>query len=53
MDTSQYDAAIEKLSQDIEEQKKQLEATRYEIRDLIEEIAEFRSLGCFCQKSSQ
>lgn len=39
MDTSQYDAAIEKLSQDIEEQKKQLEATRYEIRDLIEEIA--------------
>ena len=39
MDTSQYDAAIEKLSQDIEEQMKQLEATRYEIRDLIKEIA--------------
>jgi len=37
MDTSQYDAAIEKLSQDIEEQMKQLEATRYEIRDLIKE----------------
>jgi uncharacterized coiled-coil protein SlyX len=39
MDTSQYDAAIEKLSQDIVEQKKQLEATRYEIRDLIKETA--------------